>query len=287
MIDLKGNTLLREIPDNLLVDKKVVRLAESLQTSLDQMLEWAEKVNYTTHLDLLDDEVIEHLLWENHIGYAEGLALAVTKEQRVNLVRNAVELHRIKGTPAAIELALDAVGLKGEVAEWFETNSAPYHFSVELFLDQKLNDLDLIREMILEYKNVRSWFDGFTVIALEQGFLYWDESYSYPVYFKVCNDFWGMAETINTEAGKTLLVDDSYSYPVYYDVNTIQVKNLIAGRPSYRNDSYGYPLYFQSCGDFETPDTKSAQFEGAVDTVFEAYSYPAYYSVCGEFEAGG
>lgn len=143
--------------------------------------------------------------------------------------------------------------------------------------------------MIMEYKNVRSWFEGFVISALNQGFWYWDDSYSYPVYYKTTNDFWGEAETINSNVGGTIFRDDSYSYPVYYDdINTIQVKHVDTNNGLiFSDDSYSYPVHFEVCGDFEAPDTTSVQFEGATDFIYEAYSYPAYYPVCGEFEAGG
>lgn len=290
MSDVKsGQHLLEVIPRNLVQDDTDYRIIEAIGNQEAKLFLRIENSIIGDNLEEQSDEVIWHLLWENHlIKSSEGLALAKSKREKADLIRSAVQLHRYKGTPYAIKRALRVVGVNGRNEEWFEYDGEPYHFWVELSLNQKLNDLELIREMIMEYKNERSWFDGFVVLALEQGFLYWDDSYSYPVYYKDTNDFWGTAKAINLVAGGTSYTDDSYSYPVYYDVNTVQFKNVDTGVGlQHFDDSYSYPVYYESCGEFETPNTISAQFDGAVDMIFEAYSYPAYYPVCGEFEAGG
>lgn len=281
--------LLEVIPPNLVQNDVDHRIIEAIGNQEAKFFLKVDNSIIGDNLEGQPDEVIWHLLWENHlIKNSEGLALAKSKKERADLIRSAVELHRSKGTPYAIERALEVVGVDGHNEEWFEFDGEPYHFWVELSLGQKLSDLDLIREMIMEYKNERSWFDGFVVMALEQGFLYWDDSYSYPVYYKDTNDFWGMAKTINVAAGGTSYIDDSYSYPVYYDVNEVQFKNIDTGVGLLcADDSYSYPVFHESCGDFETPHTTSVQFGGVVDMIFEAYSYPTYYPICGEFEAGG
>lgn len=167
MIDLKQNTLLREIPDNLLRDEKVVNLANSLQKSLDRMLDWADKINYTMNLDKLDDTILEHLLWEKHITWSEGLGLATTREQKINLIRNAVELHRIKGTPYAIELVLESLERDAEIVEWFNYGGNPYHFLIKLNLYDsfEMQDKPQLINMINEMKNVRSWLEKIVFVG--------------------------------------------------------------------------------------------------------------------------
>lgn len=281
--------LLEVIPKNLIQDDVDHRIIEAIGNQEEKFFLRVKRSIIDDNFEEQSDDVILHLLWENHLlKKSEGLALADNKKERADLIRASIQLHRYKGTPYAIERVLRAVGIKGESEEWFEYDGEPYHFWVELNLNQKLNDLELIREMIMEYKNVRSWFDGFVISALDQGFWYWDNSYSYPVYYKTTNDFWGEAETINLKVGNVNYFDDSYSYPVYYDVNTIQFKNVdTRSGLTVTNGGYSYPVHHKSCGEFETPSTTSIQLDGATDFVYKAYSYPAHYPVCGEFEAGG
>lgn len=178
MINLQQNTLLREIPSNLLVDDKVVHMANALQIPLGDMLEWAEKINYKMNLDILDEAIIDHLLWESHITWNEGLNMATTKEQKINLVKSSVKLHRLKGTPAAISLVLDALNFNGEVQEWFEYEGRPYFF--RLITEQALSptmDIDGLITMINEFKNVRSWLENITVLRKINSNLYFGAAY--------------------------------------------------------------------------------------------------------------
>ncbi|GGG33012.1 hypothetical protein GCM10007425_29630 [Lysinibacillus alkalisoli] len=289
MIESKDQHLLQVISPNLIQGDDSYRAIKAIGDQEAKLFLKIDSAILDKDLERQSDDVIWHLLWENHLlKHSEGLALAKDKKERIDLILSSVELHRYKGTPYAVERALEVVGLEGKKEEWFEYDGEPYHFWVELKLNQKLNDLDLIYDMIMAYKNVRSWFDGFVILALEQGFWYWDDSYSYPVYYKTCGDFWGHAETINQNLGGTLYQDDSYSYPVYFDdVNPTYVQHMDTGVGfALVSDDYSYPVYYKTCGNFETPYAKSAQFNGATDMLFEAYSYPTHYAVCGEFEAG-
>lgn len=288
MIDSKNQHLLDVVPQNLSRGESAYNVIKAIGDQEAKMFFKVDKSIIGDDLEHQSDEVIWHLLWENHlIKLNEGLALTKNKKERIELIASSVELHRYKGTPHAIEVALDVVGLKGKSEEWYRYNGEPYHFWVELKLKQKVNDLTLIRDMIMEYKNVRSWFDGFVILALDQGFLIWDDSYSYPVYYKECNDFWGNAKTINQEVCDVAQVDDSYSYPVYYDdINTTHIKYVNTGVTQIENDSYSYPVYYAECGELSTPDTKSMQFDDDMKINFEAYDYEVSYQECGDFEAG-
>lgn len=175
MIDLKQNTLLREVPNNLLVDEKVIHLANSLQNSLDKMLDWAEKINFEMNLDKLDDAILDHLLWEKHITWSEGLGLATTREKKIKLIQDAIELHRIKGTPAAIELVFSILDIDCKLTEWFQYGGDPYHFKLQVSVSDKgLNEdtLNLLTALISEYKNVRSFLEAIEVFSLSKGQAY-------------------------------------------------------------------------------------------------------------------
>lgn len=164
MIDLKKNTFLREIPDNLLVDEKVSNMAYSLQKSLDRMIDWVDKITYRTNISNLPDEIIEHLLWESHITWHEGLSLASTRQEKIRLIESSIELHRKKGTASAIELVMDILNFKGEVSEWFEYGGEPFYFRITT--DEPITDqtnLDLLVNLINEFKNTRSWLENITI----------------------------------------------------------------------------------------------------------------------------
>lgn len=283
MIDLQQNTLLREIPDNLLHDKKVINMATSLQKSLDRMLEWTDKINYTMNLESLDDAVLDHLLWERHITWSEGLLLVTTRQQKINLIQSSIELHRTKGTPYAIEKVLEAVELKGEVLEWWQYDVAPYHFSVELLPTKTFARLDDVRTMILHYKNVRSWFDGFVILVINNEIHFLNDSYQYPVFYETCGEFGPDAAFWRTAEQVLNFNNDSYQYPVEYDVFEAHHTQLIDDEIRPQNDSYQYKVVYPTTGEMEPLEMTSHVNTCGLRILPNDYHYPFAYPVCGEF----
>lgn len=219
MIDLKSIRVEDVAPENLLHDKNIADLAKVISDKMNRFSVYAYKLNYEMNYRELPEDVIDHLLWENHMFQdEEGLLLVDTLKEKIQLLEAAVDLHRHKGTPFAVERALQAVNMPGEVTEWFQENSKPYHFAVELQVNEKINRVEAARKLVLHYKNKRSWFDGF-VLVLENGeFMIFDDSYDYPVYYKTCGEFSGEKEFMHADLGEIKLVDDSYDYQVEYPV---------------------------------------------------------------------
>lgn len=220
MISLEKNTLLREIPPNLLVDDKVKNLAVTLQDSLDKMCDWSEKIFYEMNLEKLDDAILDHLLWESHITWAEGLELVKTREHKIEFIRNAITLHRLKGTPAALELVFNILEMSCELKEWFEYAGDPYHFKVEIATASLLKgETQLLRKLILEYKNVRSQLDFIAVqlpqtqhIELECG------QFHYPVYLPICGTFYCDGIPGKQQNETMEILSRNYNYPVHLPI---------------------------------------------------------------------
>lgn len=288
MIELKDIHLRDKIPENLLRDKKVNSLADALSKSLQDISLWAYKINYTQSLRDLPDEILEHLLWENHIGPDEGLRLAKRREAKIRLIESSPELHRTKGTPYAIEKALEVVGLKGNVEEWYEYNGSPYWFLVELSSDNDLSDLMDIKSLIMEYKNRRSWFDGFVILLETEGIIVFDDSYDYPVFYPTCGEFSGEKEFSNFNVGQFVLRNDSYDYPVEYPVTEKGFTQLDAATIDLKSDTYGYIKEFPVTGEM-VPLHKhvTTLTGGAATTSAELYDYNVTHPICGEFYAEG
>ena len=81
------------------------------------------------------------------------------------LIKQAIELHRYKGTPWAVRTALDIFGGGAKVVEWWQDapQGTPYTFRVEMeVLDQGLDDAawDAMLRVIEATKNVRSHLDA-------------------------------------------------------------------------------------------------------------------------------
>ncbi|WP_457679443.1 phage tail protein I [Thermovibrio sp.] len=146
-------------PPNLREDKNVQAFAEILDKVFGELTEEDLHKLFVYAVDSQPEEVLDWLAWQFHV---EGYDLAKTVEEKRNLVKNAIELHRYKGTKYAVQKALEAVGVSGEIKEWFEYGGEPYTFKIDLGIQNREITPELhgkLVELINEYKNERSWLD--------------------------------------------------------------------------------------------------------------------------------
>lgn len=288
MIDLKSIRLEDVAPENLLHDKTVADLAKIISDKMNQFSVYAYKLNYEENYRELPEDVIDHLLWENHMFQdEEGLLLVDTLEEKIQLLEAAVDLHRYKGTPFAVERALEAVNMPGEVTEWFQENSQPYYFAVELQVNDKINRVESARKLVLHYKNKRSWFDGFVLVLEDGEIVIFDDSYDYPVYYKTCGEFSGEKEFTQMEIGTINATDDAYDYIVEYPESVKEFTQVDLSPITAADDSYSYIKRFPVTGEMETLTKGHNTLHGASSAAGDLYDYQATYPVCGEFYAEG
>ena len=153
--------MLKEIaPPNLLNDPVIKALLESTDPQLQKVKEQIINVIIYPRIDEIEDEsLLDLLAWQFHV---EGYELAQTIEEKRNLVKNAIELHKNKGTKYAVEGVLRFLNLPGEIQEWFEYDGEPYRFKVEVSSPSRQITPELrdrLIQLINEYKNERSWLD--------------------------------------------------------------------------------------------------------------------------------
>jgi phage tail P2-like protein len=99
------------------------------------------------------------------LGY-KGMRLASTVQDKRNLIKRAIELHRYKGTIYAIEEALKSVGFaNAKIIE--HVNSHWAKFSVDLTASGvQLTSAGLadVLAMVKEYKNARSQLEAVQIV---------------------------------------------------------------------------------------------------------------------------
>ncbi len=163
--------MLKEIaPPNLLNDPIIKAILESTDPQLQKVKEQIINVIIYPRIDEIEDEsLLDLLAWQFHV---EGYELAQTIEEQRNLVKNAIELHRYKGTKYAVEGVLKLLNLPGEIQEWFEYDGEPYRFKVEVSSPSRQITPELrdrLIQLINEYKNERSWLDEILLSYLAEG----------------------------------------------------------------------------------------------------------------------
>ena len=148
------------LPPSLAKDENIKALTEALDKQLTKIEEQILNVLILPRINHINDpEILDLLAWQFHI---EGYELAESVEEKRNLIKKAIELHRYKGTKYAIKEVLRALNLEGQVKEWFEYGGQPYHFRVELGITNREITpglRDKLIKLIEDYKNERSYLE--------------------------------------------------------------------------------------------------------------------------------
>lgn len=161
------------IPASIAIDSQVKSATLALDDQLADINSHLIQTIILPRVDELSEEVLDLLLWEFHITLDEGVGLAVSVEEKRDLVKRAVEIHCLKGTKAALLRIFEMLSMRGVISEWYEYGGEPYKFKVEI-LELSERGLDeqtyvLLERLIDEYKNVRSWLDELNVYLTVRG----------------------------------------------------------------------------------------------------------------------
>ncbi|EBX1346385.1 phage tail protein I [Salmonella enterica subsp. enterica serovar Anatum] len=122
-------------------------------------------------VDIVDASALPSLAEQFHVQGLEGWLFAANKQEKRELIKQAIELHKYKGTPWAVRRALEILSLPGTISEWFEYGGKAYFFKVEIKLINQGMDENLFNnlvDLIHEYKNVRSKLEALIVWIINQ-----------------------------------------------------------------------------------------------------------------------
>ena len=117
-------------------------------------------------IESVDESALVHLADQFHIMGNEGWLQIKTESEKREIIKNAIELHRYKGTKYALVKVLSSLNINGEIQEWFEYEGDPYHFKIDIILQNYAYNekvFDSLKKMIDEYKNVRSVLEEISI----------------------------------------------------------------------------------------------------------------------------
>ncbi|MGL5488710.1 MAG: phage tail protein I [Shewanella sp.] len=112
--------------------------SSDLEKELDQALSHIESVEIPIR-DLWNPwkcplVALPYLAWALKVDYWQASWEEKVKRQ---VVASALDIHRIRGTRPAVEMALESVDVRCEIVEWFEKpelNMQPGHFQVTAYV---------------------------------------------------------------------------------------------------------------------------------------------------------
>ncbi|KKP40318.1 MAG: hypothetical protein UR30_C0005G0099 [Candidatus Peregrinibacteria bacterium GW2011_GWC2_33_13] len=146
-----------------MADTSLITIKDESSLAFNELFERLGTLNLTPMLIYLIDNVeasaLPHLAEQFHILGNEGWLFAVSDEEKRALIKNAVQIHKYKGTKYALEKVLEVLNLNGKIFEWFDYGGNPYHFRVILdFFNRGFDETTekQLLDLIEETKNVRS-----------------------------------------------------------------------------------------------------------------------------------
>jgi phage tail P2-like protein len=118
--------------------------------------------------DTVDLSALTHLAEQFNVLGDAGWDMANTEAKKRALLKEAVALHRIKGTPYAVKRSLELLGVNASLTEWFQTapKGIPHTFALNANVtDQQPGAVaidaaraDQIKRMVSFWKPARSHF---------------------------------------------------------------------------------------------------------------------------------
>ena len=158
------------LPVILKGDERLKAAREALEEILGQVSLAARETMHLPRLDELPSHMLDILLNQYHADFFER---EMTEEVKREIIRDAIEWHRRKGTPASVEEVARKVFRDAHVVEWFEFEGRPFYFRIMQDISTGDEDadratMDRLRAAVFEAKNMRSWleFYGF-ILTLE------------------------------------------------------------------------------------------------------------------------
>ncbi|EMW45209.1 phage tail protein I [Escherichia coli 2780750] len=122
-------------------------------------------------IDQVDASALPALAEQFHVQGLEGWLFTTDEREKRELIKQAIELHKYKGTIWAVRRGLEILSLPGTISEWFEYGGRAYFFKVDIALVDKGLDENLFNdlvELIHEYKNTRSKLEALIVWIINQ-----------------------------------------------------------------------------------------------------------------------
>lgn len=149
--------LVKLMPQNFLADDKAKKICEAINTELQILAVNTKFAEASYDVDNATSAVLEHIAWQLN---SELFFLGATLEEKKRLVKEAIQLHRRKGTKYAVEHAIQLIFPNAKVEEWFEYGGNPYYFRVINTERRSLREILTIISLINIMKSLRSWLDN-------------------------------------------------------------------------------------------------------------------------------
>lgn len=160
-MDLSNLSLLDLQTSFMKQDITTIAMCNALEPQFRQLSEEVKLCLIYSQIDNLDDATLNELAWQMSIDWYDINANLETKK---TIVKNAIKVHRYRGTPYAVEEVIQTYFGDGYVQEWFEYGGEPYMFKVITTNPSVTSELaNQFIKVLNSVKNVRSHLEEIIV----------------------------------------------------------------------------------------------------------------------------
>lgn len=158
MIMLEILTLIDIAAKSILKDENTLHIYEAISYVINNRNN-KNRLKFFSYIETMSENEIDELIWEFNI---KNITSDTDKKMKIEILKQTLANKFNKGTVASLKNVLKGFWKDVEVKEWFEYGGNPGYFKV--LTNEKLeNEISLkhMLNIVDDYKNVRSWFDGF------------------------------------------------------------------------------------------------------------------------------
>ena len=155
-----AENMLRVLPSVLARDRKAYALAKAAAKAIEEVSAEIPAAQIYTAIDKLPDDLLDILAYDFKVDWWDA---DYTLEEKRRTLKDSWRVHRMLGTPSAVELAISAIYPDTTVSEWFEYDGRPYHFRLNIDATYETVDQEKHQRVLSRvefYKNLRSVLDG-------------------------------------------------------------------------------------------------------------------------------
>jgi phage tail P2-like protein len=151
------------LPHSIKDDQKFKAASQCLDDLFSNFNKRVKELLIYSRIDELDEQMLDDLAWQWNIDYDDGYRFITNIQEKRDIVKSALQLHKYRGTRWSIDKIGDILNMPIEIIEWWQSEYAiglePYEF--DAFVDANQRGVSEqfyidVGKLINSLKNVRS-----------------------------------------------------------------------------------------------------------------------------------
>ncbi len=154
--------IMAAFPPVLTRDRSITALGRVMASAMVRLMGETDLTRIYANIGALPEALLDILAYDFKIDWWDPNYPVETKRA---LFQDGWRVHRLLGTPEAVNLVIRAVFGEGRMTDWYEYGGEPYHFRVEANNTGVAGDdwIGYFMRLLATVKRLTSCLDGITV----------------------------------------------------------------------------------------------------------------------------